>query len=174
MTNTEAVMSNQYLTLTISDEQYAIPVTDIREVLTIPKITRIPRMPEYMRGVCNVRGSVVPVLDIKQKFGLGQTERTVETAVIIAEITYHRANDQEETLYLGMLADTVRKVVTIEAEDIEPAPRIGIDIDTDFIRGMGRLEGEFTTILDIEKVLTSDDFELLSTVQEESESIERE
>lgn len=159
--------SNQYLTLTIAEERYAIPVTDIREVLTVPSITKIPKMPDFMRGVFNLRGSVVPILDLKRKFDLGDTEVTDETAVIVVELPYEEVPGQEELLHLGLFSDSVQKVVTIEPSEIEGAPKIGTKVNTSFILGMGHIGELFYMVLNISKILTSNDVNLVSRVQEE-------
>ncbi|MBN2812235.1 MAG: chemotaxis protein CheW, partial [Spirochaetales bacterium] len=122
--------SNQYLTFTICDEQYAIPVTQIREVLTVPKINYIPRMPDAMRGVINLRGSVVPILDLKTKFEMGETRVTTETAIIVIEILQEENGVEQKPLHIGMYTDSVKKVISIPPEMIEPAPRIGTRIKT--------------------------------------------
>ncbi len=146
--------TNQYLTFTVHGEEYAITVTHIREVLEVPKLTVIPRMPDFMRGIINLRGSVVPVLDLSSKFGLGETEFNPGTAIIVTEIP---SGEGDELLNIGLLADTVHKVIGIEATQIEPPPRIGLAINTAFIQGMGRVDDAFVVILNVQKLLTTDE-----------------
>ncbi len=157
--------SNQFLTFTISGDQYAIPVTDVREVLVVPKITVIPRMPDFMKGILNLRGAVVPVLDFKQKFGMGETVVTGDTAIIVVEISASADEETENFLRLGIFADTVKKVITIREDQIEPPPKIGSKLKTSFIDGMGHVEDQFIVILDIRAVLSDEDIEFLAPMQ---------
>lgn len=158
--------TNQYLTFTMGDERYALAVDHIREVLVVPKVTRIPRMPDYMSGVINLRGTVVPVLDLCRKFDMGQTVVTQDTAIIVVEIPAGDENDEEACIHLGLYADSVEKVISLEPNQIEPPPRIGTKINTAFIQGMGHVDENFIVILDIREILTSDDIELMEDVHE--------
>ncbi len=160
--------TNQYLTFTVHGEEYAITVTHIREVLEVPKLTVIPRMPDFMRGIINLRGSVVPVLDLSLKFGLGKTEFTSGTAIIVTEIP---SGEGDEILNIGLLADTVHKVIGIEAGQIEPPPRIGLAINTAFIKGMGHVDDAFVVILDAQKLLTSDELASVEGVNPEAPDV---
>ncbi len=152
---------HQYLTFCLAEEEYAVSVANIKEVLGVPKITRVPRMPPFMRGIINLRGSVVPVLDLRKKFGIGETEITPQTGIIVTEIETERDDGVPFLLTVGVFSDEVKKVITIEPSSIEPPPKIGIAIDTAFIRGMGRVDGEFVIILDINRVLTGTEIEVL-------------
>jgi purine-binding chemotaxis protein CheW len=165
MTQVEATKNNQYLTFSMGDEDYAVPVCDVREVLSVPKVTRIPRMPPYLKGVVNLRGSVVPILDLKLKFGLGETAITPATGIIVVEIPYGDGDDGANLLHLGIFADTVKKVITIGDEDIEPSPKIGLRIQTAFITGIGRVDEGFIVILNTREVLTSEDLELADSAR---------
>lgn len=156
----------QYLTFMMEHEQYAIPVTDIREVLLVPKITRIPRMPSFMRGVINLRGSVVPILDLKMKFGMGETASSVDTAIIVVEIPYDNESEEQECIHLGIFADAVKKVVAIGSGEIEPPPRIGTRIQTSFIEGIGHINDDFIVILNMKEILTTEDLELMESAKE--------
>ncbi len=142
----------QYLTFKLSDEVFALDVAKVREILEITTITKIPQTPEFMRGVINLRGSVVPVIDMRLKFGMSATEQTVNTCIIVVEVTL-----EGETTVLGALADSVQEVVEMEPEQIEPAPHIGTRLNTTFIKGMGKHEGEFVMILDIDKVFSEEE-----------------
>src|SRR5512134_1263104 len=124
---------SQYLTFRLGEEVFALDITQVREVLDYTQITRVPRMPEFMRGVINLRGSVVPVVDLRLKFGMSATERTVNTCIIIAEVTI-----QSERTLLGALADSVQEVIDLEPGQVEPPPRLGTSIRAEFIRGMGK------------------------------------
>lgn len=141
-----------YLTFILDSERFALEISKVREVLEFTRATRVPRMPEYMRGVINLRGNVVPVLDLRLKFGMSRTESTVDTCVIIAEVEV----DGERTI-LGALADSVEEVMDLEPDQIDPPPRMGARLDTAFIRGMGKRDDHFIILLDIDKVFTADE-----------------
>ncbi|GFK93029.1 Chemotaxis protein CheW [Fundidesulfovibrio magnetotacticus] len=141
--------TNQYLTFTLGEEVFALDIASVREVLEYTTITKVPRTPEYIRGVINLRGRAVPVVDVRLKFGMAETTRTVNTCIIIVEVSL----GGEETV-LGALADSVKEVMDIEPKDIEPAPRMGTSIKADFIQGIGKHQEEFIIILDIDKVFT--------------------
>ena len=142
--------SIQYLTFKLADEIFALDVAKVREILEVTTITKVPQTPDFMRGVINLRGSVVPVVDMRLKFGMSMTEQTVNTCIIVVEI-----NLDGDSLVLGALADSVQEVVEMEAEKIEPAPHIGTKLNTDFIRGMGKVDDHFVMILDIDRIFSS-------------------
>ncbi len=153
----------QYLTFRLSEETFALDIGKVREVLDFSSATRVPRTPDYVRGVINLRGSVVPVVDLKLKFGMNMTEQTVNTCVIIAEVTV----DNERTV-LGMLADSVQEVLDLDPGNISPAPRIGTKLRTEFIKGMGKHNERFIIILDIDKVFSAEDLALARDTQVEA------
>lgn len=146
----ETTVLNQFLTFLVNQETYAVSVGHIREVLEFQSPSVVPRMPDYMRGIINLRGSVVPVIDLKMKFGLGETEKTVDASVIVSEIEL-----EGKEIILGLLTDAVSEVIEIAPEEIEPSPSIGTAIDSSFIEGMGKKGEDFFVILNINKVLTS-------------------
>lgn len=150
---------HQYLTFKLADEIYAVNVANIKEVLGVPKITKVPRMPPFMSGIINLRGSVVPVLDLAKKFGIGETSQTIETSIIVTEILNTKGDGTTEELTIGIYSDLVQKVITIEPSEIEPPPKIGVAIDTAFIRGMGHVDSRFIIILDINKILTGSELQ---------------
>lgn len=150
--------TSQYLTYKLGDEVFALDIATVREVLDLTPITRVPRMPEFMRGVINLRGSVVPVVDLRLKLGMSMTERTVNTCIIIVEV---RVGD--ESLVLGALADSVQEVIELEAGQIEPPPRIGTKLQTEFITGMGRRDDWFIIILDIDRVFSTEELALVQS-----------
>lgn len=152
MVGSEITEARQYLTFSLVDEIFAVDVAKVREILEFSTITRVPQTPEFMRGVINLRGSVVPVMDMRLKFGMAGTERTVNTCIIVVEVA-----SGDDTLVLGMLADSVQEVFELEPENIEPAPRIGTKLDTTFIRGMGKHGEQFIIILDIDRVFSGDE-----------------
>ncbi len=149
--------TDQYLTFRLADETYAMSVASIREVLEVPRITRVPRMPAYLEGIINLRGNVVPVMDLAQKFGIGKTAFTQDTSVIVTEITGVFSDDADETLVVGIFSDMVLKVVDIPRDMIEPPPSIGTGVDTSFIAGMGKVDDSFVIILKLDSVLSEEE-----------------
>ncbi|MBF0608439.1 MAG: chemotaxis protein CheW [Candidatus Magnetobacterium sp. LHC-1] len=165
---------SQYLTFKLDDEVFALDIVKVREVLEFSSVTKVPRTPDFMRGVINLRGSVVPVLDLRLKFGMTMTKKSVNTCVIIVEVSL----DNEKTV-LGTLADSVQEVMELEPENIEAAPKIGSRLKTDFIRGMGKHNDEFIIILDIDKIFSVEELALMqgasagmSSVTEELEAVQ--
>jgi len=146
------VKSIQYLTFSLNDEEYAINVNQIREILEVSDITKLPCTYEFMRGVINLRGNVVPVIDLHVKFGLPETEQTINTCVIVMEIEI----DNKQTV-IGALADSVDEVIELEAEQIEPAPNIGTKVKSEFIKGMGKYNDRFLILLDLNKIFSEED-----------------
>jgi len=142
----------QYLTFKLGEEIFALDVAKVREVLDFTTITRIPKTPEFLRGVINLRGCVVPVVDLRLGFGMAGTERTVNTCIVVVEVSI-----DGETVVVGALADSVEEVIDLEPDQIQPAPTIGNRIRTDFIQGMGRRETGFVMILDIDRVFSQED-----------------
>ncbi|MBU1405812.1 MAG: chemotaxis protein CheW [Proteobacteria bacterium] len=144
--------TTQYLTFMLREEGFAIEISKVREVLDVTTMTRIPRMPEYLSGVINLRGNVVPVMDLGQKLGMGSIEYTKNTCIMIVELEVD-ANLVE----MGVLTDSVQMVLDLNPEDIESVPKMGTNLNTEFIKGMGRqTEEKFLIILDIDKVLASE------------------
>ena len=155
MNGTTINETRQYLTFKLSDEMFGVDVAQVREILDYIKITKVPQTPDFMCGVINLRGSVVPVVDMNLKFSMAKTERTVNTCIVVVEV-----NIDGDTTVLGALVDSVQEVFEIEPENIEPAPRIGTKLKTEFIKGMGKHNERFIIILDIDKIFSSE--ELLS------------
>jgi len=145
----EVLQATQYLTFTLADEVFAVDVARVREILEISTITKVPQTPAFMQGVINLRGSVVPVIDMRLKFGMAETERTVNTCIIVVEVMM-----DGETSVLGALADSVQEVIEMEPSQIEAAPHIGTHIKTEFLKGMGKQNERFVMILDIDKVFS--------------------
>jgi purine-binding chemotaxis protein CheW len=156
MSANEITESRQYLTFRLGQETFAINVAKVREVLDLTNITAIPRTPDFMRGVINLRGTVVPVVDLRLCFEMTKTESTRNTCIVVVEVML----DNESTI-IGALADSVEEVIDLEPEQIEPAPRIGTQIRTDFIRGMGKRDAQFIMILDIDRVFSVEELAAL-------------
>lgn len=148
----EELQTTQYLTFNLSDEVFAVDVGRVREILEITNITKVPQTPEFMRGVINLRGSVVPVIDMRLKFGMSETERTVNTCIVVVEVDM-----DGENIVLGALADSVQEVIEMEPSQIEAAPHIGTHLNTAFIKGMGKHNERFVMILDIDKIFSGDE-----------------
>jgi purine-binding chemotaxis protein CheW len=144
--------ARQYLTFKLGNEIFATDVEKVREVLDLTTITKIPRTPEFMAGVINLRGSVVPVVDLRLCFEMSKTESTRNTCIVVVEVQL----DNESTI-IGALADSVEEVIDLEPDQIQPAPKIGTQIRTEFIRGMGKRDTQFIIILDIDRVFSSED-----------------
>jgi len=153
----------QYLTYKLGDEVFALDIGKVREVLDFTAVTRVPRMPSFMRGVINLRGSVVPVVDLRAKFGMPPAANTTDTCIIIAEVTV-----DGETTVLGALADSVQEVLELEPGSIEPAPKIGTMLRTEFIKGMGKRNDRFIIILDIDKVFSIEELTEVQATQGEA------
>lgn len=150
-TNTPATandeQTDQYLTFLLGGEMYSIGILGIKEIIEYGVVTSVPMMPAYIRGVINLRGAVVPVLDLLARFGSGRTEAARRTCIVIVEV-----RNGNETLDVGVLVDAVNEVVGIPAEEIEPAPTLGSNIDTRFVAGMGKVDGQFVVILNVDQV----------------------
>lgn len=151
-----ARLAGKYLTFRLGDEEYGLEILKVQEIIQLQSITRIPRTPNCVRGVINLRGKVIPVVDLRAKFGLGAAEDTERTCIIVVQI-----HSGESLLVIGILIDEVREVLDIRAESIEEAPDFGSSVDTEFILGMGKVNGAVKILLDIDKVLTSDDLQSL-------------
>jgi purine-binding chemotaxis protein CheW len=161
MSVAELAEMTQYLTFKLEDEIFALDITKVREVLDFTTIARIPRTPEFMRGVINLRGSVVPVVDMKLKFGMTKTEKSVNTCIIITEVTV-----DNETAVIGALADSVQEVLDLDPDNIEPAPKIGTRLNTEFIKGMGKHNDRFIIVLDIDRVFSVNDLAAVQSTQQ--------
>jgi purine-binding chemotaxis protein CheW len=151
----------QYLTFRLGEEVFGLDVGKVREILDFTTITKVPRTPEFMRGVINLRGSVVPVVDMRVKFGMSATEKTVNTCIIVAEVEL-----DGDTTVLGALVDSVQEVFELEPSQIEPAPRIGTKLNTEFIKGMGKRDERFIILLDVDKAFSAEELSLVSTSAE--------
>jgi purine-binding chemotaxis protein CheW len=144
--------SNQYITFKLGNELFAINVSQVREVLEVSTITRVPTAPEDMRGVVNVRGKAIPVIDLRRRFGLTPAPDTVSTRIIVMELSI----EGEDTV-LGGIADSVHEVIELDPASLAPPPRIAMRWRTDFIKGMGRRGDEFVVVLDVNAVFSSDE-----------------
>lgn len=147
----------QYLTFLLSGEMYAIAILNIKEIIEYGNITEVPMMPNFIRGVINLRGSVVPVVDLSARFGRNKTEISHRTCIVIIEVQ----NNDESKQDIGVMVDSVSEVLEIPRSEIEPPPAFGAKIRVDFIHGMGKVAGKFVIILDANKVLSVDELSML-------------
>lgn len=140
----------QYLTFQIASEEYGVPVLKVKEIIEYDVLTQIPSTPEYVRGVINLRGSVVPVMDLAVRFGMSERAITRRTCIVIVE-----ASLEHEQVVLGVMADAVNQVVDLADGDIEPPPVFGTRLRPEFLLGMGKMGKQFALILDIDRVLSA-------------------
>ena len=157
MSTAKITETARYLTFRLGDELFAINVFKAREVLDLSHITRVPTAPGYLRGVVNVRGNAIPVVDLRAKFGLPQAADTLNTRIIVMELQV-----DGEPIVVGGLADAVHEVLELEPQEINDPPSLGLRWRTDLILGMGRRDDRFTIILDIERVFSTEDLVALA------------
>lgn len=150
---------NQYLTFRLADETYGIDVLNVREILDFPSVTKVPQAPEYMLGVINLRGSVTPVVDLRKRFQIETKERTKDSCIIVVEVVVNK-----ESLVLGIVGDSVEEVVDLVQDQIEPPPKLGIELNTEFILGMGKQGEDFILLLDMDKIFSSEELSDVSNV----------
>jgi len=150
--DSESDEQNQYLTFRVRDEAFAMGILAIKEIIEFGALTPVPMMPACVRGVINLRGRVVPVVDLAVRFGREPTVPHRRTCVVIVEVG---AGDQQQDI--GVMVDGVNQVLEIAEQDIEPAPGFGVKVRPEFIAGMGKLDGELVIIIDVARVLSADD-----------------
>ena len=151
----------QYLTFLLGGEAFAVGILHIKEIIEYGGLTEVPMMPPAIRGVINLRGAVVPVLDLSVRFGKPSTSITKRTCIVIVEV---EADGQRQDM--GVVVDAVNAVLEIPASDIEPPPAFGARIRTDFIEGMGKVAGKFVILLDIDQVLSAEELGALAQVRD--------
>lgn len=152
MNNETTTKINSYLSFNLGEEQFAAHVGKVLNILEMTKITEVPKAPEYMKGVINLRGTVLPVVDTRIKFGMTPTEYTTNTCIVVMEV------DMEgDIVQVGALVDSVQAVLEIEESQIQPPPSIGSKYKSEFIYGMAKLDDRFIMLLDMEKVFSSDE-----------------
>jgi purine-binding chemotaxis protein CheW len=156
----------QYLTFMLSGEAYAIGILAIKEIIEYRGLTEVPMMPSSVRGVINLRGAVVPVVDLQARFGRPAGEITKRTCVVIVEVA---ASDERQVI--GVMVDAVNEVLEIPASEIEPAPAFGARIRSEFIQGMGKVKGKFVILLDADHVLAVEDIGARTSPDATTESV---
>ena len=142
----------KYLTFSLDNEEYGIGILKIKEIIGMMPITPVPRTPEHVKGVVNLRGKVIPVVDLRLRFGMDAIEYNERTCTIVVEI-----EGQSGTIMIGTVVDSVSEVLNIKGEDIEDTPTFGTSLDTDYILGMAKVEGGVKILLDIDKVLNTEE-----------------
>jgi purine-binding chemotaxis protein CheW len=147
----------KYLTFNMAEEEYGIGILKIKEIIGMLPITSVPQTPEFVKGVVNLRGKVIPVIDLRLRFGMPTMDYTERTCIIVVEI-----DGQAGTKQVGIVVDSVSEVLNIKGEDIEKTPTFGAKLNTDYILGMAKMEGGVKILLDIDQVLNSEELSLLS------------
>ena len=151
-TSKAAAAAGRYLSFSLENEEYGLEILKVREIIGLMEITRVPRMPEFVRGVINLRGKVIPVVDLRLKFGLERAEDTDQTCIIVVDLG---------GVQMGMTVDNVLEVLAIGKDEIEESPSFGVGINTDFILGIGKTKGRVVMLLDISQVLVEEAAELI-------------
>jgi len=160
----EILQGGKFLTFQLQGEEYGLEILKVREILGLMDITTVPQTPEYVKGVVNLRGQVIPVIDLRLKFGMKEDDYDRRTCIIVVDV---------DGVMMGIVVDTVSEVMDIDGGNIEQTPSFGTKLDTDYILGMGKVQGKVKILLDISKVLTSeelvmiDEIQLRETVEEE-------
>lgn len=158
----QAAVPRQYLTFTLAGEVFAVETLSVKEIIEYGQITTVPMMPAFIKGVINLRGAVVPLVDLGVRFRNAVTEITRRSCFVILEVS---AGDETQTL--GVIVDAVNEVLEISPADIEPPPAFGAKIRTDFIAGMGKVNGQFVILLDVGKVLSVEEMAALTSIAAE-------
>jgi len=152
--------AEQYLTFMLGGKVYGLEILNIKEIIEYGEITEVPMTPDFISGVINLRGSVVPVIDLSQRFSGQSTEYTKRTSIIILEV-----NNDDLRIEIGVTVDMVNEVLDIHPNEVEPAPSLGNQIQTTFIRGMAKIDGNLLILLDIENVLSVDELSQVGSIQ---------
>jgi len=148
--------AGKYLTFCLDREEYGLEILKVQEIIGLMSVTRVPGMPDFIRGVINLRGKVIPVMELRLKFGMEAGENTEKTCVIVVQV-----GRGDSKLIMGVIVDEVSEVLDIGAEQIEPPPTFGGSLKTDFILGMGKVDQKVVMLLDIDRVLSQDEMSLL-------------
>jgi purine-binding chemotaxis protein CheW len=159
------IKTGKYLTFTLADEEYGIGILKVKEIIGMMAITSVPRTPDFVKGVINLRGKVIPVIDLRLKFGMPAIDYTDRTCIIVVEID---ANDM--TIQIGIVVDSVSEVLNIKQEEIENTPSFGTSINTDYILGMAKIDSGVKILLDIDRVLSSVEIATLKQAEKEKKN----
>jgi purine-binding chemotaxis protein CheW len=151
-----AIKTGKYLTFSLKDEEYGIGILKVKEIIGMMPVTSVPRTPDFVKGVINLRGKVIPVVDLRLKFSMESIPYTDRTCIIVVEI-----NSVDSTVQIGIVVDAVSEVLNVNGEDVEDTPQFGTTLDTNYILGMAKMEGGVKILLDIDKVLNTDEISAL-------------
>jgi len=162
---------NKFLSFCLGSEEYGVEILRVREIIGIIDITPLPQTPDYVKGVVNLRGKIIPVIELRAKFGMPPVEYNEETCIIVVEVTDERGEDQFQ---IGVVVDTVREVMDVPRDKIEPAPRFGCALNTEYILGMGKTKDKVIILLDIDRVLTVEEIGGLTVAAEASQHLANE
>ena len=154
-----ASLAGKYLTVVLDSEAYGIGVLKVREIIRMQKITPVPQMPTFVKGVINLRGRVIPIVDLRVKFGL-KAEFAERTCIVVVQVKL----PTEQTVQMGLIVDSVEEVVTLQATEIEPTPEFGAKIDTTYLLGMAKIKGAVKTLLDIDRVVAPETVQAITQV----------
>ncbi len=157
--STTAKLAGKYLTVVLEQEAYGIAVLKVREIIRMQKITPVPQMPAFVKGVINLRGRVIPIVDLRTKFGL-QAEFAERTCIVVVQVKLA----ETQIVQMGLIVDSVEEVVTLNAEEIEPTPDFGTRIDTSYLLGMAKVKGQVKTLLDIDRVIAPETLQAIHAV----------
>lgn len=151
----------KYLTFNLAGEQYGLEILKVREIIGLMEITKVPRTPNFVRGVINLRGKVIPIVDLRTKFGIVSIEDTEQTCIIVVDFM-----EEQSSIQMGIIVDSVSEVLDIDVNDIDNAPRLSASVQTSFIKGLAKTKGGVKILLKIEDVLTTDEIQGLPAVEE--------
>ena len=157
VSTTTASLAGKYLTVVLDNEAYGIGVLKVREIIRMQKITPVPQMPAFVKGVINLRGRVIPVVDLRVKFGL-RAEFAERTCIVVVQVKL----PSEQTVQMGLIVDSVEEVVMLQASEIEPTPEFGTKIETAYLLGMAKVKGAVKTLLDINRVVAPETVQAMS------------
>jgi len=150
-------LAGKYLTVVLDSEAYGIAVLKVREIIRLQKITPVPQMPGFVKGVINLRGRVIPIIDLRVKFGL-KAEFAERTCIVVVQVRLQ----SEQVVQMGLIVDSVEEVVSLPAEEIEPTPEFGARIDTTYLLGMAKVKGQVKTLLDIDRVVAPETMQAIA------------
>ena len=165
----EAVLQQQYLTFFLAEEEYAVNIQKVKEIIEYSSITKVPKVPRWIRGVINLRGNVVPVVDLAVRFGLDERTTTKTTCIVIVEV-----QQESENTVMGVIADAVNQVIELNPGDIEQPPAFGTRVRLEYLAGMGKLGKKFALILNIDRVLSTAELLTVAGLQSEPADVTKE
>lgn len=156
-----ASLAGKYLTFRLAEEEYGLEILKVQEIIGLMNVTRVPKTPSFIRGVINLRGKVIPVIDLRVKFEFDIKEDTDKTCIIVVQVN----NDNNHSVVMGIIVDEVSEVLDIKGNQIEPLPSFGASVDTEFILGMGKTAQKVVMLLDIDRVLSGDEINMVDKTE---------